>query len=1462
MLKNFTFLFCILSIGFMTAQNKDFEYSQNYKSSVNDPSANFFEIVAQKRAEIATWDLRVKANHKAMKQFERWVYIWQDKVNADGSFPTMANRPLSGTAYINALMADQNQNRGPGDTWEQIGPVDKPLENGYVGYPGKGRINVIAEDPTNTDIMYAGSAAGGIWKTTNGGLLWTPKSDFLAGLGVTDILVDPNNTNIIYMATGDEDGQHISSIGVFKSTDAGETWNPTGLTFSLDENEFINDLAFAPGSSTKIFALTNTEIKVTTNSGTTWTDVPVTYPYGTFTEGFQNIVFDPNDATKVVVSDRFDAIYFSTDSGANFAMHAIFEGGNSQKKLKITSSPNDPDYFYGVSEEERSSGVITKQAEFRKYKFNLANTAADLVSSTDMTGFNSQGGYNQNIAVSPVNKNHIIVAGVNGFRSTDGGATFTTLMNAYDTPPGVGFYVHADHHHVSFVGNTENVLNGHDGGIHKGPFNATTATPWEDISNTLVITQPYNIAVTQEASGDNFMMANQDNDGFSKILQGGSRNWLSAIAGDGTATAIDISNSDIRYLGGTNGQLYRADAGYADGYDQATYILGNNNDAAFVSPMAVHPTNANIIYACHGDIKKSVNKGGTGDPSDWTALSTGLTRTKFIDVTANGGSIRIYTISETGVAKRSDDDGATWTTVTPPAGQVFNSFSAIPNATIVYATVNGYNAGNKVYKSTDSGATWTNISAGLPNIIMKKVVANRASTDETLYLGTELGPYFRNNTANWQKMGTGLPNVRVEDLEINYTDNILYIGTFGRGMWKMSTIQTDSTPPVPDVPVLPDVISQCAINSIAELTIPTATDAVSGTINGTTTATFPITANTTITWTYTDTANNSSTQTQDIIINDTTAPVPDVVNLPDAIEQCSVTSLPVPTATDNCVGSVTGTTTTTFPITASTTVVWTYTDGANTSTQNQTVTINDTTAPVPDVTTLPDVVEQCSVTSLPAPTATDACAGSVTGTTTTTFPITASTTVVWTYTDGANTSTQNQTVTINDTTAPVPDVTTLPDVVEQCSVTSLPAPTATDACAGSVTGTTTTTFPITASTTVVWTYTDGANTSTQNQTVIINDTTAPVPDVTTLPDVVEQCSVTSLPAPTATDACAGSVTGTTTTTFPITASTTVVWNYTDGANTSTQNQTVTINDTTAPVPDATTLPDVIEECSVASLPAPTATDNCVGGVIGTTTTTFPITASTTVVWTYTDGANTSTQSQTVTINDTTAPVPNIPNLPTITATCSVDSIPAPIATDNCIGSVTATTTATFPILESTVITWSYTDGTNVSIQNQIIVIEPIDNSVTQTSNTLTANASGYNYQWVDCDNGNAPISGETNQSFTPTVSGNYAVVISNALCTVTSNCYMVTVLGIPETSFGTNLKVYPNPVKRSVTVELGSFHKNVSVSIYNLLGQIVAKQDFNDTNKIEMEIEAAAAIYFMNLTSETGQTVMLRLIKE
>jgi len=307
------------------------------------------------------------------------------------------------------------------------------------------------------------------------------------------------------------------------------------------------------------------------------------------------------------------------------------------------------------------------------------------------------------------------------------------------------------------------------------------------------------------------------------------------------------------------------------------------------------------------------------------------------------------------------------------------------------------------------------------------------------------------------------------------------------------------------------------------------------------------------------------------------------------------------------------------------------------------LTIGDAIAPVASLASLAPITDQCSVTALTAPTANDNCAGTVTGTHNATLPITAqgTTVVTWTYNDGnGNTATQTQNVVITDNTAPVAALATLAPITDQCSVTALTAPTANDNCAGTITGTHNASLPITAqgTTVVTWTYNDGhGNTSTQTQNVVITDNVAPVATLANLANVTGTCSVTALTAPTATDNCAGTITGTHNASLPITAqgTTVVTWTYNDGnGNTSTQTQNVVITDNVAPVATLANLANVTGSCSVASLTAPTATDNCAGTITGTTTVTFPITApgTTVVTWTYNDGhGNTATQTQNVII---------------------------------------------------------------------------------------------------------------------------------------------------------------------------------------------------------------------------------------
>ena len=755
-----------------------FGQSLNYKQMMYNKESNFFDIVAQQRQYFT--DLRAngqwtRKEQKAYKQFERWAYILKDRINFDGSFPS-ENQMMSKDAFINLLLNNEQQ-RSTQSAWINVGPSSNVNMNGYTAYPGMGRINVVAVDPNNQNTMYAGAATGGVWKTSNGGSTWTPITDQFAGLGVTDILIDPTNTNTIYVATGDEDGANIAGIGVFKSTNGGNSWTPTGLTFSLSQNEFVRDLAFAPGNSQKIFALTNSNIKVSTNAGTSWSDVNVNYsPYSTYTAYFQTIVFDPDDATKVVVSDTWGALFVSTDGGASFALHGHFTPAGAQQITKLVTTPNDTNNFYALDE----------NGHFMKFRFNMNNTSSDKISDITINGYNSQSGYNMALAVSPNNKNNIIVGGVKGYISTDNGANFSVKLNPYNNPPGVGFYVHPDHHFMAFLNDGVTVIDAHDGGIHKGNFSNNN---WTDLSNGLVITQSYNIAVTQSVNGDDFIMANQDNDGFSKVLKNSTRQWVAAAAGDGTAAGIDYSSPNIRYLGSTNGCLDKVTDGYATNAFSATEILSNLPSAAFVSPMEIHPVVPATIYAARGDLLLS-NDGG----NNWTGLTCGTYPVDFINITPYNmtNSTQIYVIAN-GVGKRSIDNGMTWQNLNLP-GFLINSLVAVPNTDTVFASAPGYGV-NKVLKSLDGGNTWTDISAGLPNIAMKRLLLKTDANNETLFIGTEVGVYWRKNTMNaWQKLGTGLPNVMVTDLRINYADQELYVGTFGRGMWKISVYDASNIP--------------------------------------------------------------------------------------------------------------------------------------------------------------------------------------------------------------------------------------------------------------------------------------------------------------------------------------------------------------------------------------------------------------------------------------------------------------------------------------------------------------------------------------------------------------------------------------------------------------------------------------------------------------------------------------------
>ena len=248
-----------------------------------------------------------------------------------------------------------------------------------------------------------------------------------------------------------------------------------------------------------------------------------------------------------------------------------------------------------------------------------------------------------------------------------------------------------------------------------------------------------------------------------------------------------------------------------------------------------------------------------------------------------------------------------------------------------------------------------------------------------------------------------------------------------------------------------------------------------------------------------------------------------------------------------------------------------------------------------------------------------------------------------------------------------------------------------------------------------------------------------------------------------------------------------------------------------------------------------------------------------VTWTFDDGSgNVVTQTQDIVIDDITAPVADIASLPDITDPCSAASLTAPTASDNCAGAITGTTTTELPITTSgtTMVTWTYDDGNgNTSTQMQNIIITPVDNSISQSGGTLTATANGLTYQWIDCSNGNAPISGATSQSFSPGSDGSFAVEITSGNCTVTSECIDVMLLAASNPV--NNIEIYPNPTAEFIHVHLLDVQPT-EIKLLSLVGKTIKNFGVLVDRAVLRIADLQSGIYILQL--DNGERVYQQTI--
>ena len=700
------------------------------------------------------------------KQFKRWEYYWITRVNQQtGEFPK-----TSASEEYKKHIDEYGEYKSNSGDWECLGTSSS---NG--GYSGIGRINIIEFHPTDDNIFWIGSPAGGLWLTIDAGSTWTPYTDNNEILGVSSIIIPSDfvTSNTIYIGTGDRDGGDNNSVGVLKSTNGGTTWNTTGLSFAPSDYDKVYAMLINPNNNQEIFAATSEGFYITTNGATDWQQ--------TSTTAFIDIEFCPSNENIIYAASTNGRIYKSSDKGQNW--NEMFYSGTNNR-IELAVSQNQPNIVYAVAaNSETGLHGIYKSTDFGE-NFNLVFDEYNLLGwDSGGGGNNGQGWYDLALAADPNNGNTIFCGGVNTWRSTDGGANWEIVNHWW----GDGVQaVHADKHFLKFKNNTSELFECNDGGI----YSTLNGTDWTDLTNGIIISEIYRIGVAQTDNIET-IMGLQDNG--SKVCT--STEWFDIIGGDGMECIIDYTNKNTQY-----GSLYYGDIKRTTNHWANNYTISNNIPGgaagAWVTPYAIDPYDHNTLLIGYSDLWKTNNQGNS-----FTEIGSFGTNLQSIAIAPSNNEI-IYVATNYTIYK-TITGGTSWINITSglPSSNAIRYISVKNNdANTAWLALSGYNEHN-VYKTIDGGISWENISAGLPNIPVNCVIQNKfESVVEQIYAATDYGVYIKNGDNDWTLFSNNLPNTVVRELDIYYDQTVpensrIKAGTFGRGLWQSDLNMSENLPP-------------------------------------------------------------------------------------------------------------------------------------------------------------------------------------------------------------------------------------------------------------------------------------------------------------------------------------------------------------------------------------------------------------------------------------------------------------------------------------------------------------------------------------------------------------------------------------------------------------------------------------------------------------------------------------------
>ena len=732
------FLFLIITFQISMAQTKRWEIKEQQPLNFAQISSRAQQYFLEDWNEIDTSQL-----DKEIKRFKRWEWYWKGRTLEDGYFPDLIEQNQQ-YRHLQHQARSKNLNQ----YWSNI---SQTTADG--GYNGMGRLTSVAFHPTDVNTFYVGAPIGGIWKTDDGGNSWAALGDSLPYVSVGNIAINPNHPDSIFITIGDHQGWWNYGLGIYLSTDGGITWNPTAQSTNFTNQDAFLKLIIDPQNPRNLWSAQSNGLYKSTDGGDTWTLAHTGYHNDVVLKYNSNVIYTCKD-------DYWGSseVFVSYNNGASWEQITDFNDPYASNILSVT--PANPEQIALL---HRVNGT----GQFFISNDSLFNWQALSTVPEDWV-----------LYCSPNDDQKIYCGGVNAYRSDNGGSDWNQQSMWYD----VNEYptVHADQRFITHHPITHEIFFCNDGGLYKYNENSDQ---WTDLSNGLIITQFYRIAVSQ--NDETFMIGGtQDNGGRKRISP---NQWAATNGGDAMEVAIDPQNDQTIYTTYTYGTLYRSD----DQWNNDTYqeITPNQTSGgAWVTPYVLDPFEPSTIVAGYEDVFISHNQGNS-----WTQISTNLTgaaENKLSAIAIAPSDPNIIYAAYKNKVYTTLDGGNTWESHNaylqgPTSGNITSIVVHPDEPSKIWVTIDGYQSGNKIRFSSNFGSTFSNFTQNLPNTPANCAIIDEESELRDLYIGTDLGVFVYNDTlGNWNYFGSGIPNTAITDLAIQYEARKLRAGTFGRGIWE------------------------------------------------------------------------------------------------------------------------------------------------------------------------------------------------------------------------------------------------------------------------------------------------------------------------------------------------------------------------------------------------------------------------------------------------------------------------------------------------------------------------------------------------------------------------------------------------------------------------------------------------------------------------------------------------------